>query len=78
MRQKELKLVITFHTTADAMEMERICKKHGAPGRMIPVPRVISAGCGLAWSADPSDREQIVLVMQEAGIREEAMHEVMV
>lgn len=27
MRKKELKLVITFHTTADAMAMEKECKK---------------------------------------------------
>ena len=44
MRKKELKLVITFHTTADAMAMEKECKKVGAQGRMIPVPRSISAG----------------------------------
>lgn len=48
MRKKELKLVITFHTTADAMAMEKECKKVGAQGRMIPVPRSISAGCGLS------------------------------
>ena len=32
MRKKELKLVITFHTTADAMAMEKECKKVGAQG----------------------------------------------
>ena len=35
MRKKELKLVITFHTTADAMAMEKACKEHGAAGRLI-------------------------------------------
>ena len=49
MRKKELKLVLTFHTTADAMAMEKACKEQNAPGRLIPVPRAISAGCGLAW-----------------------------
>ena len=48
MRKKELKLVVTFHTTADAMAMEKACKEKGAEGRLIPVPREISAGCGLA------------------------------
>lgn len=51
MRKKELKLVVTFHTTADAMAMEKACKAEEVPGRLIPVPRVISAGCGLAWAA---------------------------
>ena len=78
MRKKELKLVVTFHTTADAMAMEKACKEQQVPGRIIPVPRMISAVCGLAWCADLEDREQIAAMMKEAGIEEEAMHECMV
>ena len=78
MRKKELKLVVTFHTTADAMAMEKACKEQNVPGRIIPVPRAISAGCGLSWCADLEDREQIVSMMNETGIEEEAMHECMV
>ena len=33
MRKKELKLVVTFHTTADAMAMEKACKENNTPGR---------------------------------------------
>lgn len=78
MRKKELKLVVTFHTTADAMAMEKECKERNVPGRIIPVPRAISAGCGLAWCADLSDREQIVSMMKTVGIEEEEIHECMV
>ena len=78
MRKKELKLVVTFHTTADAMAMEKACKEHGVPGRIIPVPRAISAGCGLAWCAELDEREQISDVMKQVGIQEEDMHECMV
>lgn len=78
MRKKELKLVVTFHTTADAMAMEKACKEHGVPGRLIPVPRSISAGCGLSWCTDLGDREEITEVMQRVGIEEEDMHECMV
>ena len=74
MRKKELKLVVTFHTTADAMAMEKACKEQNVPGRIIPVPRAISAGCGLSWCADLEDREQIVSMMKETGIEEESMH----
>ena len=31
MRKKELKLVVTFHTTADAMAMEKACKENNTP-----------------------------------------------
>ena len=78
MRKKELKLVVTFHTTADAMAMEKACKEYQVPGRIIPVPRAISAGGGLSWCADLGDREQIVDMMRKAGIEEEEMHECMV
>ena len=27
MREKTLRFVVTFHTTADAMAMEKLCKK---------------------------------------------------
>ena len=78
MRKKELRLVVTFHTAADAMAMEKACKEYQVPGRIIPVPRAISAGCGLSWCADLGDREQIVDMMRKAGIEEEEMHECMV
>ena len=78
MRQKEWKLIITFHTTSDAIAFEKACKETGRSGRMIPVPRELSAGCGLAWCAPLEDREKIAAVMKETGIEEEAMHECMV
>lgn len=31
MRKKEMKLIITFHTTADAMAMEKACKEQNVP-----------------------------------------------
>lgn len=78
MRKKELKLVVTFHTTADAMAMEKACKEHNVPGRIIPVPRAISAGCGLAWCAELNEKEQIADIMKQVGIQEEDMHECLV
>ena len=78
MRQKELNLVVTFHTTADAMAMEKACKNAAVPGRLIPVPRMISAGCGLAWCAGLENRAQIVGLMEQTGIEQEELHECMV
>lgn len=78
MRKKELKLVITFHTTADAMAMEKICRERKVPGRLIPVPRSISAGCGLAWCAPLEEREQLLIVLNDSNIGEEEIHECLV
>lgn len=78
MRKKELKLVITFHTTADAMAMEKACREREVPGRLIPVPRSISAGCGLAWCAPLEEREQLLIVLNDSSIGEEEIHECLV
>ena len=54
------------HTTM-AMKMEAAAKAKEAPGRLIPVPRQISAGCGLAWCAPVADRvslEQLIATEQ--------------
>ena len=38
----------------------------------------ISAGCGLSWCADLTDREQILDVMKDVGIEQEDVHECLV
>ncbi len=58
MRVKKEYQVITFHTTTQAMAMEKRCGEHGIPGRLIPVPTQITAGCGLAWRITVEDYEQ--------------------
>ena len=66
MRQKQEKCVVTFRTTAGAMAMERSCKEVGLPGRLIPVPRSITAGCGMCWAAHREAREAVEdLVVKE-------------
>ena len=78
MRVKELKLIVTFHTTADAMAMEKACKEGQVAGRLIPVPRSLSTGCGLAFCSNLEDRELVLEAMKVAGIEEDAVHECMV
>lgn len=53
------RVVVTFSTTTGAMAMERCCKAAGVPGRLIPVPRAVSAGCGLCWAAPPEARAAV-------------------
>lgn len=78
MIKKELKLVITFHTTTEAMAMEKACKECGADGRIIPVPRSISAGCGLAWCAKPESIDSLKDLMEKYGIVPQEMQECLV
>lgn len=73
MRQKKAALVVTFAATTDAMAMERYCQEHSFHGRLIPIPREIHAGCGLAWKTEPSEKEHFMSALEAAGIRWEAM-----
>ena len=74
MKKKELRLVVTFHTTADAMAMEKACKGK-SEGRLIPVPRELSAGGGISWSAPLTERSVVEQILSESGIEYEEMAE---
>lgn len=66
MREKQERFVVTFATTTGAMAMERACRAANLPGRLIPVPRSITAGCGMCWSAPPDARQELeALVIRE-------------
>lgn len=72
-RENKERIIIAFHTTSDAILMERLCKENAVKGRLIPVPREISAGCGLAWCSGPGEEEQLKAIMKQAGISEKQM-----
>ena len=68
-RQKKPALVIAFDTTAQALAAEKLFAESGLPGRMIPIPSQITAGCGLAWKAEPEQRDALCGTLESAGIR---------
>lgn len=78
MREKKLRLVVAFHTTADAMAAERLCKTHGLEGRLIPVPRRITSDCGIAWSAPPELRKSVEGLLRTSGVEAAGYYELAV
>lgn len=58
MRAKRPYIVLSFGSTVAAMAWEKRCAEKTIPGRLIPLPRELSAGCGLAWRMLPEDWEQ--------------------
>lgn len=69
MRKKEKRLVAAFNSTHDAIAFEDYCHSNGIPGRLIPLPREISAGCGLAWCEDdPNQEDRLRASLLAAGI----------
>lgn len=74
MLKKKLTLVITFATTTQAMAVEKFCLTNGLPGRLIPVPREITAGCGLSWKAAPEDKAILASALEKSGLGWQEMH----
>ena len=74
MLKKKPALIITFATTTQAMAMEKFCAQQNLPGRLIPVPREITAGCGLSWKALPEEQELLIRALDQAGMKWEACH----
>ena len=77
MRAKSPKVVVTFSTTSDAMAMEAAASDFGIPGRIIPVPSEIDAGCGLAWCADVCEREFLEAALRDRSLSYEGSFEVL-
>lgn len=76
MREKTIKLIVTFHTTTGAMAMETLCKERHVPGRLIPVPRAITAGCGLSWCAPTEHRGEIEALTRAEGLDTDGFYEI--
>ena len=68
MLKKKLSLILTFATTTQAMAVEAFCHGEGLPGRLIPVPREITAGCGLSWKALPEDKDLLLESLSQGGL----------
>ena len=75
MRKKRQYIVLSFASTARAMGWEKECAARGIPGRIIPLPGEITAGCGLAWMAERSWREEMEKLAALNGVTYEAVYE---
>ena len=78
MRQKKNYIILTFKTTTAAMAMEKKCSEEGIPGRLIPLPGEISAGCGLSWRILPEEYAEYEQQILNLNIRFEDKVEVVI
>lgn len=42
-----MKYLVTFYTHYGAVRFHKYCQKTGIPAKMMPVPRALSASCGV-------------------------------
>ena len=67
-REKVPTLIISFKTTTNAIAAEKFFLENELPGRIIPLPREVSSGCGLSWKAKPEEEELLVSALNENGL----------
>lgn len=65
---------MTFKSATDATALERISKKAGVKGRIVPVPRSISASCGLCYICDSELKEELMRVISENKLEYEELY----
>ena len=78
MRPKELQCIVTFRTTTEAMRLEQAAKAAGFQGRLIPVPREITAGCGLSWKEAAASRASLEAFLEEKKLGYDNIYELVI
>ena len=75
MLSKQLKLIITFYTSSEAMATDKACKKEGIEGKLISAPRNITADCGISYATNISNKPKITELLSNNKITFEKMVE---
>ena len=60
------------------MAVEEYCLKNNVSGRLIPLPKEISAGCGLAWKCEVSQVDEMKNIFSELKIDIDKMTELVI
>lgn len=77
MRKKEPCYILTFASTADAILFEKKATTAQLPGRLIPLPPVISAGCGMAWKIKKQEVDNLLSVIHTLDVPIQQIHELL-
>lgn len=71
-----MECLATFDTTHMALFFEKTCRAQGFSVRIVPVPRSISASCGLACSYPCVDVEAIKKIAAKKSIEVAGYHKI--
>lgn len=76
MLKKELKLIVTFYTSSEAMATERVCKEAHIDGKLISAPRNLTADCGISYATEVANKSKIEKLLKEKKVEYEKMVEI--
>ncbi|SHI94780.1 Protein of unknown function [Dethiosulfatibacter aminovorans DSM 17477] len=69
--------VMTFKSVSYSIKFEKRMKENGMDVKLIPVPRSISASCGMCGRFECSQRDEIERICGENKIQYEGIYEFM-
>lgn len=72
---KENYIITTFYSTHLALKFENLLKENNLTVKIIPVPRQISASCGLAGRALSKDYDEILKLIEDTSFDLEEIYE---
>lgn len=67
-------IFISFSEMYDALQCEKVCRVQQIPGKLVTIPRELSAGCGYAWRSEATYQDIILTLLEEKGVAFEAAH----
>ena len=74
MRVKKPYIVIAFENQEDVLALEEAALIHDIPGRIIPLPSEVSAGCGMAWALPVDVAESITSQLNDLKLSYESIN----
>jgi len=67
--------IATFHTTQEGMRAARMLQKQKIAARLIPVPRWLSADCGIALTFPASEASRVQTLLEGGDIEVSGYHQ---
>lgn len=77
MLKKTMKIIISFHSFSEVLKFEKECKNNGIKGRIIPIPREISAGCGMVWSSELDTENELMKIIEVENIEIKSIYKLL-
>ena len=78
MREKKLWLVITFSLNPLSLRLEKLWRAKCLTGRLNPVPRELTADCGMSWRAEVQDRAALAALTEAEGLEVDGFYELVI
>lgn len=68
--------VFLFEATSHALRAEKLLRREGVPGRLIPVPRHLSSDCGVCLRVERRTRSATEDALARGKVRVAGIHDV--